>query len=180
MVIAVFKFTDVKTIVMVLIAASTAVLAQDGKFQKKIMNESVIKTEEEWRGCLTPEEYRILREKGTEMAFTGKYNRHSEEGIYTCAACGQELFSSDTKYDSGSGWPSFWQPISKEKVASENDKSFFMERTEILCSRCGGHIGHVFNDGPKPTGLRYCVNSTSLDFESRKDETVSKREKDFK
>ncbi|MBH31683.1 MAG: peptide-methionine (R)-S-oxide reductase [Candidatus Marinimicrobia bacterium] len=144
------------------------------------MNESVVKSEEEWQGCLTSEEYSILREKGTEMAFTGKYYKHSEEGVYTCAGCGQELFSSDTKYDSGSGWPSFWQPISKEKVATEKDNSLFMQRTEILCSRCGGHLGHVFNDGPRPTGLRYCVNSISLDFELRKNETVSKQENDSK
>ncbi len=177
---AVVKFTTMKRTVIVLFAISTAISAQNDKLQKKIMDESMVKSEEEWRGCLTPEEYRILREKGTEMAFTGKYNQHSEEGVYTCAACGQELFSSDTKYNSGSGWPSFWQPISKEKVATEKDGALFMERTEILCSRCGGHLGHVFSDGPRPTGLRYCVNSVSLDFEQRKSETVSKQENDLK
>ncbi|HIA00180.1 MAG TPA: peptide-methionine (R)-S-oxide reductase MsrB, partial [Candidatus Marinimicrobia bacterium] len=119
------------------------------------MNQKINKTEEEWQGCLTPEEYRILREKGTEMAFTGKFNKHYEEGIYKCSGCGAKLFSSDTKYDSGSGWPSFWKPLSEGIVETKLDRSMVMKRTEILCAKCGGHLGHLFEDGPNPTGLRY-------------------------
>ena len=126
--------------------------------------EKIVKSEDEWRECLTPEQYRILREKGTERAFTGKYYNHHGKGVYTCAACGQELFQSTEKYDSGTGWPSFWKPAADGNVAEESDSSLGMKRTEILCSRCGGHLGHVFDDGPAPTGLRYCVNSAALDF----------------
>lgn len=135
------------------------------KLERINMAEKVQKSEEEWKGCLTPEEYRILREKGTEPAFTGKYYRHKEDGIYVCAACGNELFSSDHKYDSGSGWPSYWQPVSDNAVEFKEDRSYGMVRTEVLCGSCGGHLGHVFEDGPQPTGLRYCINSVSLDFE---------------
>lgn len=159
-----------------LLSPDTAI-TQESESKSVSMSESVLKSEEEWRGCLTPDEYRILREKGTEMAFTGKYNKHSEDGVYICAGCGAELFSSDTKYDSGSGWPSFWKPISHETIVEETDRSLFMTRTEILCKRCGGHLGHVFEDGPQPTGLRYCVNSVSLDFESRKSETALEEKK---
>lgn len=127
----------------------------------------LVKTDEEWKNELTPEEYRVLREKGTERAFTGKFNVHKEEGVYTCAACGNELFSSDSKYDSGSGWPSYFKPISEDAIAEVPDNSHGWNRTEVLCGRCGGHLGHVFNDGPQPTGLRYCVNSVSLDFENK-------------
>ena len=128
---------------------------------------SVVKTEKEWRAELTPEEYSILREKGTERAGTGKYYHNHEKGIYYCAACGNELFSSEQKYDSGSGWPSFYAPKTSEDVDEITDKSFGMIRTEVVCSRCGSHLGHVFTDGPRPTGLRYCVNSTSLVFEKK-------------
>jgi peptide-methionine (R)-S-oxide reductase len=120
------------------------------------------KTDEEWRRELTPEQYRVLREKGTERPFSGEYEKTKEAGTYVCAACGNALFSSDTKFESGSGWPSFYKPLSEESVATESDDSLFMERTEVLCSRCGGHLGHVFDDGPKPTGQRYCMNSVSL------------------
>ena len=122
----------------------------------------VKKTDEEWRRELTPEQYHVLREKGTERPFSGEYEKTKERGTYVCAACGNALFSSDTKFESGSGWPSFYKPLSEESVATESDDSLFMERTEVLCSRCGGHLGHVFEDGPQPTGQRYCMNSVSL------------------
>lgn len=128
----------------------------------------VVKTEAEWKKILTPEQYRILREKGTERAFTGEYNDTKTPGTYVCAGCGQPLFSSEHKFDSGSGWPSFYKPIESDNVDTETDRAFGMVRTEILCSRCGGHLGHVFEDGPKPTGLRYCVNSASLELEPAK------------
>jgi peptide-methionine (R)-S-oxide reductase len=121
--------------------------------------------EDEWRKKLTKEQYHVLREKGTEPAFTGKYWNHHEKGKYKCAACGAPLFSSDKKFDSGTGWPSFDQPIEDSMVTEEEDRTFGMKRTEVLCSNCGGHLGHVFDDGPKTTGCRYCINSISLDFE---------------
>ncbi|MCP3928296.1 MAG: peptide-methionine (R)-S-oxide reductase MsrB [Bacteroidetes bacterium] len=128
------------------------------------------KSKKEWKASLTDDEYAVLCGKGTEMAFTGKYNKHKGNGIYTCAACDLPLFSSKTKYDSGSGWPSFYQPIGKQNVAEEVDNTLGVKRTEILCARCGGHLGHVFDDGPRPTGLRYCVNSISLDFIKKQEE----------
>lgn len=132
---------------------------------EKMITEKMSKDDREWREGLTPEQYRVLREKGTERAFTGEYWDEHRQGTYRCAGCGEPLFSSATKFESGSGWPSFWQPVAEESVASESDVSHGMRRTEVLCSRCGGHLGHVFPDGPKPTGLRYCINSVSLDFE---------------
>jgi peptide-methionine (R)-S-oxide reductase len=128
------------------------------------MTEKVKKSEQEWASCLTPEQYHVMRQKGTERAFTGKYYDHHESGTYVCAACGAELFGSDTKFDSGTGWPSFFAPVEGERVASEEDMSYGMRRTEVHCAACGAHLGHVFPDGPKPTGLRYCINSLSLDF----------------
>ncbi len=129
------------------------------------MTQRIAKTEEEWRRELTPEQYHILREKGTERPGTGEYEHTETPGMYRCAGCGAELFPSDTKYHSGSGWPSFYAPASGDAVETEDDDSFFMRRTEVLCANCGGHLGHVFPDGPEPTGLRYCINSCALDFE---------------
>ena len=147
------------TILSFLISASAA-CAQTTKY-------AVTKTDAEWRKQLTAEQYQVTRKKGTERAFTGKYHDNHEKGIYKCVCCGQELFTSSTKFESGTGWPSFWQPIKKTNVEEITDNSFGMERTEVNCSRCGAHLGHVFDDGPKPTGLRYCMNSASFVFEKK-------------
>jgi|TARA_B100001996_G_scaffold70501_1_gene51620 peptide-methionine (R)-S-oxide reductase len=143
-------------------------LSAQQKQEKIDMSKKILKSDSEWETCLTPEEYKILREKGTEMAFTGKFYNHKEDGTYSCAGCDYELFSSETKFDSGTGWPSFYQALEKDRIIEKEDKTLGMTRVEILCARCESHLGHVFTDGPNPTGLRYCVNSVSLDFKELK------------
>ena len=131
------------------------------------MNDKIEKSEEEWKKELTPEQYEVCRMKGTERPFTGEYYKTKDTGVYKCSACGNELFQSEAKYDSGTGWPSFYKPIGDGNVETEDDDSYGMRRTEVMCSRCGAHLGHVFPDGPRPTGLRYCINSVSLKLDKK-------------
>jgi peptide-methionine (R)-S-oxide reductase len=160
-------------IVSVALLLSITACAQSPKTNGKMNKETprnfeISKSEAEWQKELTPEQFRVMRQKGTERAFSGAFVDNHAKGVYKCASCGEPLFNSETKFESGTGWPSFYKPVTKQAVAEETDTQYGMVRTEVLCGKCGGHLGHVFDDGPKPTGLRYCMNSVSLKFQPAK------------